>query len=78
MKIFKKLRDLREADRAAIKNSEALLQETIRTEPEVEKGHEVALVRHREATEQARLLKDADRRNHYSESLTKSFRGRTA
>jgi hypothetical protein len=78
MKFFKKLRALREADHAAIQNSEALLQEIERTESEVDAHHEIALQRLTESTEQARRLKDADRRNHYSEGLTKSFRGRTA
>lgn len=78
MKLFKKLRELRAADHAAIENSRALLDEVTRTDPEVDEMHATALQRLRESTEQARKLKDADRRNHYSEGLTKSFRGRPA
>jgi hypothetical protein len=78
MKFFKRLRDLREADHAAIRNSRAVLAEIERTEPEVDEQHETALARLNESAEQARRLKDADRRNHYSQGLTESFRGRTA
>lgn len=78
MKIFKKFRDLRAADHAAIENSKALLEEVERTDPEVDEMHQTALQRLHESTQQALRLKDADRRNHYSEGLTKSFRGRTA
>lgn len=78
MKLFSKLRALREADHAAIENSRAILEEVDRTESEVDEMHATALERLRESTEQALRLKDADRRNHYSEGLTKSFRGRTA
>lgn len=78
MKLFSKLRALREADHAAIENSKAILEEVARTDPEVDEMHETALQRFHESTQQALRLKDADRRNHYSEGLTKSFRGRTA
>ena len=78
MKIFKRLRALREADHAAIENSNAITAEVERTDPEIDRRHQTALARLGESTEQARKLKDADRRNHYSEGLTKSFRGRTA
>lgn len=78
MNLFKRLRALREADRAAIENSRALAEEISRTDPEIDERHETALQRYDESTEQARRLKDADRRNHYSEGLTQSFQGRTA
>ena len=78
MKFFKKLRALREADHAAIENSRAVVEEINRTDQAVDEQHEIALQRLTESTEQARQLKNADRRNHYSEGLTKSFRGRTA
>lgn len=78
MNLFKKLRALREADHAAIQNSKALAEEICRTDEEVDQRHETALQRLEESTEQAARLKDADRRNHYSEGLTQSFRGRTA
>jgi phosphate uptake regulator len=76
--LFRKLAGLREADRAAIQNSKALLEEAHRTDPAVDAEHEEALRRLREATEQANRLKSMDKQNHYSESLTQSFRGRTA
>lgn len=78
MKIFKRLQELREADRAATRSSRAVVEEISRTDSHIEKQHEVALARLRESTEQAELLQAADRRNHYSESLTRAFRGRTA
>lgn len=78
MKIFKRLRALRDADHAAIENSNALTAEVERTDSEIERRHQTALARLGESAEQARKLKDADRRNHYSEGLTKSFQGRTA
>lgn len=76
--LFKKLAGLMEADKAAIENSEALLAEAERTDPHVDAEHEVALEQLSKAAEQARRLKAMDANNHYSESLTKAFRGRLA
>lgn len=78
MSIFRRLRDLRAADHAAIENSNALSQEMDRTGPDVEQMHRTAQQKLREAEEQARRLQAADHRNHYSESLTHAFRGRPA
>lgn len=78
MKFFKGLQRRREADRAAISNSLAVLEEMIRTDPEVDRNHEDALLRLVESSAQAQQLRSANRRNHYSESLTKAFRGRPA
>lgn len=43
-----------------------------------DRDHEHALARLAEATEQADTLSGMNNRNHYSESLTYAFRGRTA
>ena len=78
MKIFKRLQKLREEDRAATKNSHDLLEELDRTESHVDAEHKEALSWLRKSEKQARRLKDADQRNHYSEGLTESFQGRPA
>lgn len=82
MKFFRKfraqLKESIEANKAAEENSHALLKELDRTEPHVDEQHDTALRRLRESETQARRLRDADRRNHYSEGLTRSFQGRTA
>lgn len=78
MKFFKKLRALSESHRVAAENSQETLAETIRTDPEVDREHAVALAQLCQATEQAKQLRSTDRQNHYSESLTQAFRGRTA
>lgn len=71
MKFLKRLAQLREANTAAQKNNEQLLKQA-------GKDHEAALAMHDQVVEQAARLSASDRRNHYSESLTHSFRGRTA
>jgi t-SNARE complex subunit (syntaxin) len=80
MKFFRKFREQFEASMAdnhkAIESSQALLDELDRTEHHVDKQHQDALHRLNKSENQARRLKDADRRNHYSEGLTKSFRGK--
>lgn len=78
MKWLDKIRERREEHQAATENSRALLQEALRTDPEVDALHRQALERLGEATTQARTLQATDRQNHYSESLTHAFRGRTA
>jgi len=77
MKFFKKLHVLREENREATQNSQALLDELARTESEVDQQHTEALTQLRESKQQAVRLRDANRRNHFSEGLTKSFQGRT-
>lgn len=72
------LQQRRAEDTAAIENSKALVEEMDRTDPEVDQLHRVALERLEESTQQAQRLKAADRRNHYSESLTHAFRGSAA
>ena len=75
MRLFKHIHLRRAADEAATENSRALLEETTRSEPEAlemqRRAHELLAA----ADEQAKRLKDADHRNHYSESLTLAFRG---
>lgn len=71
MKFWKRLAELREANAAAARENTKVLKQA-------ETDHETALVMRDLADEQAGKLKSADRRNHYSESLTQSFRGRTA
>lgn len=78
MKFFRKLREQVEENLAATQNSQDLLAELDRTEQDVDKLHEIARTRLDESEKQAKRLRDADRRNHYSESLTHAFRGRTA
>jgi len=78
MNFFRRIKELRAEDRVAIENSQALLEEAVRTDPHVEEMHRLAQEKLREAEEQARRLQAADHRNHYSESLTHAFRGRTA
>lgn len=78
MNWFRKVKDRRAEDRVAMEKSKALLHETVRTTPEVNERHRQALEQLSEATYQAGQLADTDRQNHYSESLTYAFRGRTA
>jgi predicted nucleotide-binding protein (sugar kinase/HSP70/actin superfamily) len=78
MKFFKKLNVLREENREATANSQALLEELDRTESDIDDQHKAALTQLQESKVQAVRLRDANRRNHFSEGLTKSFQGRTA
>jgi ABC-type transporter Mla subunit MlaD len=78
MKFFKKLKRQREESFAAIKQSQELLDKLAETEPEVEELHNVALRQLAESKKQACRLRDADRRNHYSEGLTQSYREKLA
>lgn len=75
MNWLRKIRERREADRQAIANSRALLQDMIATEPEDKQRHRQAVQGLVQATEQAKALRATDTRNHYSESLTHAFRG---
>lgn len=78
MKWLKDIRDRREADRRATANSRALLQNMIITEPALAERHSEAVEGLMQATEQAKKLRATDFQNHYSESLTHAFRGKTA
>jgi hypothetical protein len=71
MTFWKKLAELREANTSATENTNALLKQA-------DKDHEAALDLRERVVRQAGTLARGDRRNHYSESLTKAFRGRTA
>lgn len=68
MKFLKRLAELREANTNATKANTAILQQA-------ETDHEVALDMRDRVIEQAGRLSSGDRRNHYSESLTRAFRG---
>ena len=78
MKLFKKLHVRHTEDQAKADTSQALLEETCRTEPEALEMQRRAQELLAAAEEQAKRLQAADHRNHYSESLTHAFRGRTA
>ena len=71
MSFFKRLTALSKANEdAVVVNESAKL--------DADREHELALARLAEATEQAKRLATMNTRNHYSESLTHAFRGRTA
>lgn len=78
MKFFSKLRELREINSAAAEASKAVLEQANRHGAEADQKQGLALERLEAATAQAQRLSGADHRNHYSESLTHAFRGRTA
>jgi hypothetical protein len=71
MNFLRRLADLRAANTTATKATEALIEQA-------DKDHQVALQMRDRVGKQAGKLQAADRANHYSESLTQSFRGRTA
>lgn len=60
-----------------VENRERLQVNDLKLEA-AEREHQIALERDRRAEEQALTLSGMDRRNHYSESLTMAFRGRTS
>lgn len=78
MKFFRRLWALREDHAVAIRNSKAQLEEVDRTNPAVDHEQAIAIAQLQEAEAQASRLSASDTRNHYSESLTHAFRGRTA
>jgi len=71
MNFLRKLSELRAANASATQATEALLEQA-------DLDHITALEMRERTAGLADKLVAADRRNHYSESLTKSFRGRTA
>lgn len=71
MKFWRKLTELRAVNAEAAKVNEEILQQAGR-------DHETALRMRDHVSRQAERLVTGDSRNHYSESLTKAFRGRTA
>lgn len=78
MKLFRRFKELLDNNTEAAQRSRQVLDQANRHGAEAEQSHEVALQRLEVATAQAARLSAADQRNHYSESLTHSFRGRTA
>lgn len=73
MKFLDKLRDQLKKDKAATANSQAHLDEAMRTDVEVERGHSLALAQQKEVDDLARRLEMTNMRNGYSESLTLAF-----
>lgn len=71
MIFFKKLRQVR-------RQNEEAAEAHVKVKAQIDRDHERALARLAQATEQADTLSGMDNRNHYSESLTYAFRGRTA
>lgn len=71
MKLFKRLSERHRANQEAAAANESAKEAA-------DRDHEVALARLEQATRQAETLSGMDSRNHYSESLTHAFRGRTA
>lgn len=71
MSFFKRLSELRKTNEdAVVVNESAKL--------DADRDHQIALAKLAQATRQADTLIGMDKRNHYSESLTHAFRGRTA
>lgn len=71
MRLFKKLRSLVEEHKEATRQNERVIEEA-------EREGEVADALLQIAEVQAESLKGHNHRNHYSEKLTESFRGRLA
>lgn len=78
MKWLTKIRQLREANTQAAEASKVILAQAKRHGNDADQKLMVALDKLEHATAQARRLNEADQRNHYSESLTHSFRERPA
>lgn len=78
MKIFARFRTASAVHSAALENSLAICAQAERLGEHAEQDQVTALQRLEQATAQAKRLIGADRRNHYSESLTHAFRGRTS
>jgi hypothetical protein len=78
MKFFNRLRELRDINAAHAEASKAVLEQANAHGADAESKQGIALERLEQATRQAARLSAADQRNHYSESLTQSFRGSPA
>lgn len=70
MKLFKRIQSLFEDNVTATEVNAALLEDA-------ERAHLLALEREQQVDEQAKTLRHMNQKNHYSESLTLAFRGRT-
>ncbi len=70
MSFFKRFAELRKTNEDAVVVNESAKQDA-------DREHQIALARLKQATEQADTLAGMNTRNHYSESLTYAFRGRT-
>lgn len=78
MNLFKKLRHLKDVNTNAAQASREVLEQANRHGEDADVKQEQALVKLEQATAQAKRLSAADQRNHYSESLTYSMRGKHA
>lgn len=78
MKLFRRLRELRDINAAAAEASKKVLAQANRHGADAEQKRGIALERLEQATAQAHRLAERDGLNHYSESLTQSFRGSPA
>lgn len=78
MKFLSRFRELRDINAAAAEASKAVLEQANLHGAEADQKQSIALERLEQATAQAARLSAADQRNHYSESLTQSFRGSPA
>jgi hypothetical protein len=78
MKLFSRIRELRDVNAAAAEVSQQVIAQASAHGAEAEQKQGIALERLAQATAQAKRLSAADQRNHYSESLTQSFRGKPA
>lgn len=75
MKLFNRLRELRDINTNAARASKLVLEQANRHGADAARKQGRALEQLEQATAQAARLTAADDRNHYSESLTQSFRG---
>jgi hypothetical protein len=71
MNFLKRLSISRKANEDAVAVNES-------AKADADRDHQIALARLAQATEQADRLIDMNTRNHFGESLTHAFRGRTA
>lgn len=78
MKLFRKLIELRDDNKAALETSRCLARDAEKLAEDATVSLGRAILQYDQAARQADRLSDADHRNHYSESLTHAFRGRTA
>jgi len=69
--LMRKLHAMHTANKEALQSNRAVLADAEREAETIEAIRA-------QAEEQAEKLRNADTRNHYSESLTHAFRGRTA
>ena len=77
MKLLQRFRAIKASNTTALEANRAVLAQAEVLGEHAAAREADALRRLEQATEQAKRLVGADHRNHYSESLTHAFRGRT-